>query len=229
MSSMLATSSSEYSDESVRSLESFFWTQPKTLMESLLHDFSCLFLSMCAAWGIFNCDQSVFPFAHIAFICLALHGVMLVARSKFRNSWNWFEGFFNKWEKLMPITSILAMNLEMMDNRGSTREKIFMSILGTYVPIISQWCFQDNHDRVLDLTILSNACSLGFRSLEANYISGCLSALWHLITHIVAINSRLDPVIPVNFGLGIATILSTHCTKEMMKTTNAIVARRIFY
>lgn len=232
MSYLLGRSSSEYSDESVLSLDIFEFNQPKSWMKDIIKDASYLFVCGCVSFALFNCDRFTHPCTWASFACLLAYGCLGLSLSNSFYSVQALRGALSKLQKLIEIISILMLNLDITSKSGISKERLFASFLGSIVPVVSQWMFNEQHDRVVDLTVLSNACSLGFRCLEGNNAFGCMVAVWHISLHILLINSwnllRISSTVPLNFGLGITSILTHHCLLEMANG-NPQVERRLIY
>lgn len=232
MSFVLGRSSSEYSDESVLSLDIFEFNQPKSRMKDIIKDASYLFLCGCVSFALFNCDRFTHPFTWASFACLLAYGVLGLSLSNSFYLIEELQGALSKLQKLMEIISILMLNLDITSKSGVSKERLWANFMGSIVPVVSQWMFNDQHDRVVDMTMLSNACSLGFRCLEGNSAYGCTTAVWHIVMHILVVNSwnllRISSTVPLNFGLGITSILTHHCLLEMAKG-NPQGRRRLIY
>lgn len=171
-------------------------------------------LSGFAGWALYQSDFIACPYLSCSFLTMFCHGILgmllNIPSQIIRN-------VFEKFRVLSTIVPIAMLNLHMVSSADLHAPHISTVISSTAVPFGLEIIFPTRNERVLDIVILSNVCSLGFNAWNCDFHLGIYTSIHQAIYYFLAKNAtnwfRMKSKyreIPFNIGLigiGILTML----------------------
>lgn len=183
----------------------------KTFSYFCVSSFSCRALYEGRNYGLSTC-----PFLYIALVTVFCHGLLGVLHdyTTFMPR-HWYE----KFRVLATTIPIAMLNAQMQQGTTVMAQQITTIIGATVVPFILEVIFPKTTGRIIDVIVLSNVCSLGFKSVDRDFRLGVYASCWHALFYLLSRNAAswlgVSEDLPFNIGLCGMTIF----TSSTMKAT----------
>lgn len=166
-------------------------------------------LSCCAGWALYHCDFVSCPYLYCSFATMFCHGVLGIIRN-FSSLAS--RKVYQKFRVLATTVPIAMLNAHMLYSAGSSRRHITTIFGATALPFILEMVFPERNERILDIIVLSNVCSLGFKAMDRDFRLGIITSFWQAFYYLLTKNAatwlQINREIPLNFGLSGMCILS---------------------
>lgn len=176
-------------------------------------------LSGCAGYALYNTDYASCPYLYCSFATMLCHGMLGILRNYSSLA---SRKLYKKFRVLATTVPIAMLNAHMLYSSGSSMQHITTIFGATALPFILEMIFPERNDRILDIVVLSNVCSLGFKAMERNFYLGIITSFWqsfyYLLTKNAATWLQINREIPFNFGQSGMCILSLFIVNQIKNT-----------
>lgn len=181
-----------------------------------LANISHICLSCCAGWALYQSDYAECPYLYCSFATMFCHGMLGILRNYTSLA---SRKIYHKFRVLATTVPIAMLNAQMLSSSGSSRQHITTIFGATALPFILEMIFPERNERILDIVVLSNVCSLGFKAMDRDFRLGIITSFWQAFYYLVTKNAadwlQINREIPFNFGLSGMCILSLFIMKEI--------------
>lgn len=188
------------------------------IMEKLAN-LSHICLSCCAGWALYQTDYATCPYLYCSFATMFCHGMLGIIRNY--STWA-SRKVYNNFRLLATTVPIAMLNAHMLYSSGSSRQHIVTIFGATALPFILEIIFPERNERILDVIVLSNVCSLGFKAVDRDFRLGIITSFWQAFYYLLTKNAaawlQINREIPFNFGLSGMCILSLFTMKQIHLT-----------
>lgn len=184
-----------------------------------VRNISHICLCCCAGWALYHTQYATSPYIYCSFATMFCHGVLGVVRNYTSLA---SRKFYQSFRSLATTIPIAMLNLHMLHSGGSSRQHIATVFAATALPFLLEIIFPERNERILDLIVLSNVCSLGFRSMDRDFRLGIITSFWQSFYYLLAKNAgawlQINREIPFNFGLCGMCIFNVFIMKQIQMT-----------
>lgn len=181
-----------------------------------LANISHICLSCCAGWALYQSDYAECPYLYCSFATMFCHGMLGILRNYTSLG---SRKVYHKFRVLATTVPIAMLNAQMLHSSGSSRQHIATIFGATALPFILEMIFPERNERILDIVVLSNVCSLGFKAMDRDFRLGIITSFWQAFYYLVTKNAadwlQINREIPFNFGLSGMCILSLFIMKQI--------------
>lgn len=197
-------------------------TEATYSIKSILKDLSSVCLCASAGWALYRSNYLKHSFLYGTMAAVFVHGLFGIMRNHNQYFRNKTRTLFHKCRIFFSTIPISMLNTQILFNLNlnELKRNTYLHLATAALPIALEILHPNQNERILDMIVLSNVCSLGFRSLAHSNQYGVVAAIWQSFYYFVTINAEnwfnVSREIPFNFGLSGLCIFSVFCLEELI-------------